>query len=285
MNGITRPSRGDAAAVLFLKDEAICLNVRPFSKTSHMVTWMTRRHGCLTTPIKGGQRPKSGFLGCYDVAYTCELVCYAHESNGVHHIRECVPTAFREALRDRWRAAAAADYACDLTMRTARQNLPNEALYGHLRELLDLLEHCPESFVALTLLWFESVLLRATGLMPDFTLCPACRDPTAADFSLEEGRFWCVHRPSRLARPESIRLHRDIPELFAFFLTHPLDAVVAEAKASGRTDDLGRPEPFPGIFGLRRFLGLFLCGHLDLLPGPRRTVLDLLLSGDAAGRR
>ena len=35
--------------------------------------------------------------------------------------------------------------------------------------------------------------------------------------------------------------------------------------------------PFPGIFGLRRFLGVFLSAHLDLPPGPRRTALDLLI--------
>lgn len=282
MNGTTRPSRSDAASVLFLKDEAVCLNVRPFSKTSHMVTWMTRDHGCITTPIKGGQRTKSGFLGCYDVAYTCELVYYAHDRNGVHHIRECVPVTFREALRKGWRAAAAADYACDLTLRTARHNLPNAALYAHLTELLDRLGDCPKAFVPLALLWFESVLLRVTGLMPDFTLCVACGGQPSADFSLEEGRFYCEHRQSRLIKPDSIRLHRDIPELFAFFLTHSLAETLEAAVASERTDDLGRPEPFPGIFGLRRFLGLFLCGHLDLLPGPRRTTLDLLLSGNAA---
>jgi hypothetical protein len=33
------------------------------------------------------------------------------------------------------------------------------------------------------------------------------------------------------------------------------------------------------MFGLRRFLGVFMIEHLDLLPGPRRTVLDILIGG------
>ncbi len=264
-------------AVALLKSEAVCLNVRPFSKTSQMVTWLTADHGRVTTPVKGAQRPKSGFVGRYDVGYACELVFYARERNGVHHIRECTPLRLREALRTRWRAAAAAGYACDLTLRTAQPGLPNPALYAALGTLLDTLQGCAPHEVPLALLWFESNLLRAVGVTPDFAPCPACPPTPRRCFSVEEGRFVCDHRPSRLRTPPTLTLHDDIPELFARFVAQPLGPVLEAARASGRTDDLGRPEPFPGVFGLRRFLGIFLVAHLDLLPGPRRTVLDLLI--------
>ena len=34
-----------APQAVLVKDEAICLCVRPFSKTSQMVTWFAREHG------------------------------------------------------------------------------------------------------------------------------------------------------------------------------------------------------------------------------------------------
>ncbi len=269
-------STNSATAISFEKDEAICLNIRPFSKTSQMVTWLTRDHGCITTPIKGAQRPKSGFMGAYDIGYTCEVVYYAHNRNGVHHIRECSPLCFRETLRAHWRAAATAAYACGLTLRTAQPDLANPALYAHLTHLLDNLAACPAEHIPLAMLWFESNLLHATGLMPDFTLCERCPTP-ALNFSVEDGYFICPHRPQRAAHTApTLTMHPEIIELFALFLTRTIDALLEEA---ARRTAIA-PEPFPGIFGLRRFLGLFLNEHLDLLPGPRRTLLDLLLSGE-----
>ena len=89
----------------------------------------------------------------------------------------------------------------------------------------------------------------------------------------------CEHRPSRHAHPPIISLHRDIRELFTTFINTPLPTILQVARDTHRTDDLGRPEPFAGMFGLRRFLGVFMIEHLDLLPGPRRTVLDILIGG------
>lgn len=264
-------------STLLLKTPAICLNLRPFSKTSQMVTWLTPDHGLITTPIKGAQRVKSGFVGRYDIGYTCELVFYARERNGIHHIRECSPLILRERLRSNWRAAMAAAYCCDLTLRTARPALANPTLFGKLSETLNALETHPGHAIALTLLHFEVSLLNTLGLSPDFRVCPHCAPSPRAIFSIEEGRICCDHRPSRLRKPLTVTLHRDIPDLYERFAEAPVADILREAAASDRRDDLGRPEPFPGIFGLRRFLGIFFTSHLDLLPGPRRTALDLLI--------
>jgi hypothetical protein len=74
-------------------------------------------------------------------------------------------------------------------------------------------------------------------------------------------------------------LHTEMRALFALFTTTSLPATLQHARESDRLDDLGRPEPFAGMFSLRRFLGVFMTEHLDLLPGPRRTVLDILIGG------
>ena len=265
--------------ISLIKTEAICLNVRPFSKTSHMVTWLTRSDGCLTTPVKGAQRPKSAFLGKYDIGYTCELIFYARGRNGVHHIRECSPLHFREALRFKWHRACAAGYACDLTLRTAHGEQANEALYITLSTLLETLQHCERHEAALAILWYECTLLHLLGVAPDFTPCPHCPASDFLTFSMEEGRAFCEHRPSRLHRPPAMSLHADMRALFATFIQTPLPEILQTARETGRTDDLGRPEPFSGMFGLRRFLGVFMTEHLDLLPGARRTILDILIGG------
>lgn len=275
---MTTATAHEAAAAPLLKDVALCLALRPFGKTSQMVVWLTARHGLATTPVKGAQRPKGAFLGRCDVGYLCEVVLYARERNGVRNIRECTPLLLREGLRADWRAAMAADYACDLTLRTAQPGMANPALFRDLGELLDTLPACAPHESALALLWFECRLLHAVGLGPDFAPCPLCPPSPRHTFSVEEGRFACAHRPSRLRTPPTLTLHDDVPALHRHFLGHSLAPLLAEARAADRRDDLGRPEPFPGVFGLRRFLGVFLSAHLDLPPGPRRTALDLLIS-------
>jgi DNA repair protein RecO len=266
-------------SIHLIKTEAICLNVRPFSKTSHMVTWLTRSNGCLTTPVKGAQRPKSAFLGKYDLGYTCELIFYAHGRNGVHHIRECTPLSFREALHTQWYRATAASYACDLTLRTTHGEQANDALYITLTTILETLQHCTRHEAALALLWYECRLLTLLGVAPDFTPCPHCAPSSFITFSMEEGRAICEHHPSRQQRPPVMSLHDDVRALFHTFSNATLPDTLQIARDSNRLDDLGRPEPFVGMFGLRRFLGVFMTEHLDLLPGPRRTVLDILIGG------
>ena len=60
-----------------IKTHGIVLSIHPWSQTSHVVTWLTPDHGPVTTLVKGAVRPKSAFLGQYDLNYTCEIVYYA----------------------------------------------------------------------------------------------------------------------------------------------------------------------------------------------------------------
>ena len=49
-----------------IKTEAICLDIRPWSRTSHVVSWLTPM-GKVSTVVKGAVRAKSQFLGQYDL--------------------------------------------------------------------------------------------------------------------------------------------------------------------------------------------------------------------------
>lgn len=92
-----------------VKCEAICLDVRPWSRTSHVVAWLTP-HGRIVTLVKGAVRPKSAFLGQYDLNYTCELVYYARSRGDLHALRECAPICLRAELRGDYRALALAGH-------------------------------------------------------------------------------------------------------------------------------------------------------------------------------
>ena len=90
-----------------VKAEAVCLRIVPWSRTSHIVQWLTPT-GKVTTVVKGAVRPKSFFLGQYDLNYTCEIVYYARGKGELHALRECTPLVFREGLRGDSRALALA---------------------------------------------------------------------------------------------------------------------------------------------------------------------------------
>jgi hypothetical protein len=92
-----------------VKTVAVCLAVHPWSRTSHVVRWLTP-NGPVTTVVKGAVRPKSAFLGQYDLNYTCEIVYYLRAKGDVHALRECVPLNLREDLRGDFRLLALADY-------------------------------------------------------------------------------------------------------------------------------------------------------------------------------
>ena len=92
-----------------VKTEATCLRISPWSRTSHVVSWLTPS-GRIATLVKGAVRPKSAFLGQYDLNYTCEIVYYARARGDAHALRECFPLERRDDLRGDYAALAVASY-------------------------------------------------------------------------------------------------------------------------------------------------------------------------------
>ena len=132
---------------MILKSNAIVLAISAFSQTSHIITWLTRDYGRVTTAAKGACRVKSALLGQYDLFYTNELLFYRRSShNGIHAIRECAPLNFREELRADWRAASAARYLTDLTARLSVSTAARE-VYDDLSHALDVLCNCEHSSI------------------------------------------------------------------------------------------------------------------------------------------
>jgi len=261
---------------MILQTQAIVLQIRPWSKTSHMVTWLTPDHGKIVTSVKGACRPKSAFLGQYDLFYTCDLHFYRREHDGVHAIRECAPFRLREPLRRQWRRAAVATYLTDLTARVTLDHQDSSALFTLLGQTLDRLSDDPELPLLELVLWYETHLLRLLGVLPDFTLCPICHtsDRPWLRFSLPAGRFLCQHLAPLQPGEATMPIHRGVQTLFLEFCRrekppendHDFDRVAR--KKNDAESNLR--------FGLSRFLGMFMVFHLDVPSAIRRITLEMV---------
>ena len=217
------------------------LAIHPWSRTSHVVAWLTPDHGVVSTLVKGAVRPKSAFLGQYDLFYACDLLYYARASGDLHALREVAPRNLRERLRGRWRETALAAYAADLVRDLAPPDSESAAWYAFLDGFLDAVDGTPAGLVRL-----EMQLLGLAGLAPDFSGV----DPSApwSPFSVDRGRVGAGSRTVRLSPRTVAALQRP-------------DA--ATTKEDALADAV-------------RFLGVFLAFHLDTPPDVRRGVLRLL---------
>lgn len=255
---------------MIIRTEATALLIRPWSKSSHIVTWLTPDHGRITTSVKGACRPKSQFLGQYDLYYTCELLFYRRVYNDIHAIRECTPLRLREPLRYDWRASLVASYLVNLVSGVSDSHHDCHAIYTLLNQELDRLSEGGGRSYEENLLRFELSLLVLLGVMPDLALCGRCHPPERQwlRFSLSSGRFICPHLARAAPGDPALSLHREVRD-FLLELCPSLSAVE-------RSDGEKNLDVQQLLFGSGRFLGIFMYFHLDVLPSVRHTLLEIL---------
>jgi DNA repair protein RecO (recombination protein O) len=251
---------------MIAKTDALVLRISPFSKTSHVVSWLTPGHGKLTTIIKGAMRPKSAFLGQYDLFYTCELVFYLKERNGVHIAKECTPVSMRPEFRSSWKAYASASYICDLLMRVSMRGGHAPELYALGVSALDFL--CDNPSGPSFLFWFELKLMNALGLSPMLGNCPSCNKALKSSrqltFSLEHGGILC-HSCSR-STSSSIAVSPDV-----FLMLKSWQEAISPRGACNTKCNHKQ------FLAFREILGRFILFHLDLAPQSRRIALDMTM--------
>ena len=223
-----------------VRSEAICLSIVPWSRTSHVVSWLTPA-GKVTTVAKGAVRPKSWMLGQYDLNYTCDILYYARARGDVHAIRDCAPLNRRDALRGDFRALALAGYFRRLAAEFAPQGPDCAAWHEALGEALDALEASAAGSPPFAGGWvahmlrFELAALHLLGLSPEI--------------EAESGVF-------------SLSGERRIP----------VSAEVAEYLR-----DPTRPVKNPKIpLDAARVIGVFYHFHADCALDVRRTVLGMI---------
>lgn len=224
-----------------VKSEAICLDVRPWSRTSHVVSWLTPT-GKVSTVVKGAVRAKSSFLGQYDLNYTCDIVYYARAKGELHALRECVPVEMREEMRGDYRKLALAGYFRRLVAELAPMGEECRAWYEELERRLEDIRPKTEDLVR-----FELRVLELSGLKPDFSKFDKNAEWSA--FSLETGVFGA-------GEGRCIRVSRE----------------VAEYLANGAKNAKSSQTPLDAA----RVIGVFYQFHLDCASDVRRTVLGMI---------
>ena len=235
-----------------IRSEAICLDIRPWSKTSHVVSWLTPV-GKVTTVAKGAERPKSYFLGQYDLNYTCDILYYAGAKGEIHALRDCVPVARRDDLRDDYRVLALAGYFRRLAAELAPTGGECGVWYEELKRSLDSCasltsgRETASTFLLSQMLGFELRILKLSGLAPDFSGFD--RQAEWSAFSVETGTFG-------VAEGRCIRVSRE----------------VAEYLANGAQNAKNPQTPLDAA----RVIGVFYQFHLDCASDVRRTVLEMI---------
>lgn len=225
------------------RTRGIVLAIRPWSQTSHVVSWLTPDAGVVSTVVKGAVRPKSAFLGQYDLFYECELVYYVRERGDAHAIREVSPIKMREGLRGHWRETSLAGYAAELAMRLAPSSGEAQGWYALLDSLFDRLCGGTDALDA-ELLALEIEALGLAGLAPDLSGF----DPRQEwqPFAIDLGRYGEGNRTARLSRGAAVALRAPFADNSRNFV---LDAL--------------------------RFIGVFYAFHLDLPADVRRSVVQM----------
>lgn len=245
------------------KTHAIVLRYVPNGNTSRIVTWLTRDHGRIATIIKGSQRPKSAFLGQFDLFYTCELLYYTRSRSDLHIARECSPIKVRPHLRHDWRACALASYATDLALRVAPPQAPQWRVYRWLDGVLDDFDR--SGATPAVMIWHELHLLAELGLAPRLNHCMNCNTAfsetkAASHYSHQRGGLLCNACAKADSRPAYPVPADVVTMLRNWQRTNASPELIRRTRCEPRQLAL-----------LERMLGEFLRYHLDL-PLPSRDL-------------
>jgi len=253
---------------MIVKTTAVVLRCYPFSNTSRVVSWMTPDLGRIVTLVKGSQRPRSLFLGQYDLFYTCELVLYRRERGLMHIARECAPLKMRPRLRRDWKAASTASYLAGLVSQAIPPEAPHEGVFALLDAALDHLEAAGsgEPF----LFWFELRLLEQMGLSPRLRQCAACGAgltsvPRQTEFAVARGGLLCPDCAGKKGGESRPRVEGDV-----------LGMLAAWQQARSPQGPLNTRCTSRQLVAIETLLGGFLAYHLDVQPTGRRATLDVL---------
>ena len=169
---------------------AIPLACFPYSSTSRVVHWLTRHHGKISTLLKGAMRPKSPFLGEYDLFSTSELLYFAKRTHTLHTGKECAMLHRRDAFRTDWRAMQTASYLSALFDKTTPEEAPQPGLFELYEELLDLAE--PYGRYPGFLVWAELRFCDYHGHAPHLDDCVLCEAKTDLRFCASQGGMVCA---------------------------------------------------------------------------------------------
>ncbi len=244
---------------MIVKTTAIPLAYYPWSSTSRIVHWLTRTHGKVSTLLKGALRPKSPFLGEYDLFGTSELLFFARREEALHTGKECALLRRRGAFHTDWRAMQAASYIAYLFDRATPDEAPQHGQFEYCEELLDLAaEHGRHP---LFLGWAELDFCSHMGQAPRLDRCILCAETAPQRFCASQGGVVC----SGCAKV------RQLPTLPC-----PADvlAILRGWQRAGHPGLVARTRPDPGQFAaLNAIMATFMAYQFNVQPEHRAAAL------------
>lgn len=252
------------------KTQALALRIMPYANTSHIVLWLTEAGERLATMVKGACRPKSAFLGQYDLFAACELLYYRRDGAGMHLARECALVTPRAELRRDWRAFGGASYVSHLILGSSMEGQCDAAAYP----LADIALNAFATAGARQeiLFWFELQWLGHMGLAPQLRQCSRCRKPlpeaaNALHWSREG--IVCPGCVKRAAAPTPgaglMPLPPDILAILRRWQEQPQAHVLTTTQCSARQ-----------FLEFERILGSLMAYHVDDNPKCRNIALQLM---------
>ncbi|QBG47492.1 DNA repair protein RecO [Verrucomicrobia bacterium S94] len=220
---------------MIIRATAIPLAIYPYSSTSHIVHWLTRYHGKISTLLKGALRLNSRFLGEYELFSTSELLYFAKSGSTLFTAKECALLERRGTFRTNWRAMQSASYLAALFNSTTPENAPHPELFALFEELLDLAEthgHHPH-FIP----WAELKFCDAHGHAPNFSNCLLCSSTESLKFCASQGGTVC----SSCSREQKLPTVESPPDVLAALRSwqqaaHPSTATASALNAQQRTN-------------------------------------------------
>ncbi|NNJ71116.1 MAG: DNA repair protein RecO [Kiritimatiellales bacterium] len=175
---------------MIVQATAIPLAIYPWSSTSRIVHWLTHHQGKVSTLLKGALRPKSPFLGEYELFSTSELLYFAKPAKTLYTGKECALLHRRETFRTNWRAMQTASYITSLFNRTTPEEAHQPELFVLCEELLDLAEEYGQH--PQYLLWAEFRFCEYHGHAPSLGHCVLCASDKELRFCAGQGGVVCM---------------------------------------------------------------------------------------------
>jgi len=240
---------------MIVKATAIPLACYPYSSTSRIVHWLTQHHGKISTLLKGALRPKSPFLGEYELFSTSELLYFSNATRTLHAGKECALLHRRPTFRTDWRAMQTASYIAHLFNKTTPDEAPHPGDFELLEELLDHAEtygRHPQF-----LLWAELRFCNHHGHAPNLDNCILCSSEKNLRFNAAQGGTLC---------PACAKAHK-LPTLEI-----PADALAilrAWQKNDTPASIIKTQLTAPQLTTLNKILATFMTHHFNLTPNHR----------------
>lgn len=175
------------------KTDGLILRRTDYSNTSLIVSLYTRQYGQLDVIAKGARRDRSSFHGVLDLANCVQVVYYRHARGGIHTLSECSLLDDFPGLRTELFRFYAGSNVLELVSSLTVADDRHLDLYELALSGLSALSAGQRPAVSLVI--FQTDLLRLLGYLPVFFECVSCGKSVLADekvfFSAVKGGSLC----------------------------------------------------------------------------------------------